>query len=94
MTDTTDESTERTVEFTLDNLVRMARVEMLLSRYVEEQWRFRYLAAKVAARAVTDDTFMEFLAAAATEPMPEDTPPDLRPDVEPDEPEPGHEEGR
>ncbi len=92
MTDTTDETetTERKIEFTLDNLVRMAAVEMLLTRYVEEPWRFRYLTAKVAARAVTDDTFMEFLRAGAHDPLPENG----EVEVEPDEPEPGHEEGR
>jgi len=64
--------TDRTVTFTPANLLRMTLVEATLAAYVEEPWRFRYLTAKVAARAITDDTFMEFLIEAGVEPMPDD----------------------
>lgn len=66
--------TERWIEMTPERVARMVEIGEIGAVF-RDPLRQRLLAAKVLARAVTDDAVWELVQAAAVEPFPTDEPP-------------------
>lgn len=65
---------DRRIEMTPERIARLERVATIGIAFRDRD-RLRFLAAKVLARAVTDDEVLALVQAAATEPLPGDEPP-------------------
>jgi len=68
---------KRRIEMTPETIARMTEIATLAKVFADDRERMRLLAAKVLARAVSDDEVWRLVQAAATEPLPTDEPPTI-----------------
>lgn len=64
------------IEMTPERIARLEEVAMVGLAFRDPE-RLRFLAAKVLARAVTNDEVWDLVQAAATDPLPGDEPPSM-----------------
>ena len=66
---------DRPIEMTPERVARMMTIADLGLVFASNPLRMRFLAAKVMARAVTNDEVYDLLRAAVSEPLPSEEPP-------------------